>query len=115
MKIQPTQLSFKGININRLKSLDRISLPDLNSFEKMAENVDVFLKSTRKSFPYKGSTLTPNTVEILARPKNLSFFEKLFGKKTQKAYYPVGILRDLIDEPKPSFEELFKTVVSKVK
>lgn len=115
MEVQATNLSFKGLNVKKLKSLDAVFLPNLKYIEKMTDGVDVFLKSTQKSFPFRKTTLTSDAVEIRVRPQNISWFEKLFGLKNQKAYYPIGNLRPLIDEPKPSFEELLMQVISKVK
>ena len=118
MKIYVTNLSFKGININKLRPIDMLYVADIKKFEKFTDGVDVFLKSVNREFPHKGykhSTIPSNAIEIAARPKNLSFFEKLFGKRTQKGYYPVGNLRDFVESPKPTFEELLKDVVSKVK
>lgn len=108
--------NFKSIDYRKLRALDAIHLPnDKGIIEKMAEGIDVFLKSTVKSYPYHNSTLPVNSIKIIARPKNLTFFERLLGKKTVVGYFPTGNLRSIIEYNEAKFEDVFAKVVSQVK
>lgn len=114
MKINGVKPSFKGLHFKNIKPIDRIYLPNLEQFESLAKGIDVFLKSTTHSFPFHNTSLKISAIKISARPKNLGFWEKLFGLKTKTGYFPVGNCRSIIDF-KHSFAEVLSNVISQVK
>ena len=114
MKINEIKHSFRGLSIKGINPIDRIALPNIEQFENLTKSVDVFLKSTTHGFPFHNTLLETSAIKISARPKNLGFWERLFGLKTKTDYFPVGNCRDIIDF-NHSFEEVLSNVISQVK
>ena len=105
--------NFNGINISKsMKGFHSVHLGEIKEMESITSGVDVFIRSVVKKFPYRKSTMTLPAIEFSARPQNLSFWEKLCGKKTVKDYFPTGNIGELIREGKTAMD-IFKDVVAK--
>ena len=115
MKIIKTNPSFKRLTLSSLKPIDKsLFINDVRQLENASKNLDVILKSTKRDFPYRQTRLSMSAIKITARPQKLSFFEKLFGRRTVVSFFPTGQLHDLVSGEK-AFEEFFKKTISKVK
>ena len=113
MNIKKVTPSFRGLNVSKLNAIDAMSVDNIERYRNLAENYDVSLKSTKKDFPYRKSSMTVNAIKISARPKNLGFWDKLLGRKTVIEYFPTR-MRELI-EYKKCFAQVFKETIAKVK
>lgn len=117
MTLSELKVSFKSIKIGKLSSSEIIQLPDEKTLEYISQNADVKLKGVNKNFPYRNGTISIRAIKITARPKGLTFFQKLFGKKTITDYYPTSLnLKQYIKfDFKGTFEEFLKKIIEKTK
>ena len=116
MKIKFGKINFKSIDTSRLDTLGNMYLSSKKDLELITKNVEVTLSSSKKSFPYRKSTLPVRSIKIVARKKGLNFIEKLFGYHKVVDYYPIGNLRNLITfKFKGTFEDFLKKTIAKVK
>ena len=113
MKTDKIKPNFTGLQICNIKPLHTIYIKNIKYLEKLASGKDVFIRSTTKDFPYRKSMVSVSSLEILVRPQKLNFFQKLFGTKTVREYFPTGNYKDLI-KFNETFEDVFKKAISKV-
>lgn len=100
-KIKPTHINY----VLNIKNLGKY---------RTDPNIDVFIKSTIKDFPYQyGGKMPVSAIKISARPTKISFWEKLLGKRTVTEYFPTGNLS--IVKNNESINDVFNRVISKVK
>lgn len=118
MKVSEIKPSFKSLKVGRMSAIGRIYLSSYSEMEKLAEKADVFIKLSEKDFPYKNDKVTRmncTALKISARPLNLSFWEKLAGKKTVTEYFPIGNMRQsVIYDKHKTVLDVVADVVSKV-
>ena len=118
MEINKVNPSFKSLKIGRLPAIARIYIPPYEEMEKLTKNADVYIKSCENFFPYEKYGLKRmwcQALKISARPKNLSFFKRLFNKNTVTEYFPIGNLREsVIYDKSKTVAGIIAELVSKV-
>lgn len=110
MKVE--RISFTGTYDKISRSTDRIYLSNLKELSKNTSNVDVFLSSSTKEYPYlkHNGTLDVPCIKISVVPKGLNFIQRMFTDKRYVTYFPTGNMRELIGY-KENFDDVFLRIV----